>query len=148
MVNSDQGEEPLLTAEFFSDKSDWTSLDPTWLDRVPDGFGSALSFLSDEAICFYIPAYLSEDLKGNLKRVEPTFYLTHGFDSLSRDRRISPRRPETWTDYGKRRWSRLTMEQTSAVVHYLEWRLETDGIDLAYDASEALSAFWYDRASA
>ena len=33
----------------------------TLIDRAPDGFGSALSFFSDEAFRFYLPAYLIAD---------------------------------------------------------------------------------------
>lgn len=146
MINGVQGDEPRLTAVAFSDKDDWTQLESKWLDEAPNGWASALSFLADEAVCFYIPAFMSADLRGELERVEPVFHLVHGFDDFSRDQRIYPRRPETWTDYGKRRWSNLTFEQASAVVHYLEWRIKKDGSEVAIGASEALSAFWYDRA--
>ena len=147
MVNSVQGDEPMLTESAFSDKDDWTSLDSKWLDEAPDGWATALSFLSNEAICFYIPAYMVADLRGQLERVEPAFHLTHGFDDFSRDNRIWPGHAETWTDYGRERWSHLTATQAQAVVHYLEWRIERDGLDLAYTSQQALSAFWYDRAS-
>ena len=148
MVNSVQGEEPLLTATAFSDKDDWTQLDGKWLDEAPGGWATALNFLADEAVCFYIPAYIAANLRGALERVDPAFHLTHGFDNFSRNRPIHPRGAETWTDYGKRRWSHLTTKQASAIVRYLEWRLARDVIDIADDVSEALAAFWYDRASA
>ena len=148
MVNSVEGEEPLLTAEAFFDKDDWTRLDPKWLDEAPQGWATALSFLSDKAICFYIPAFIAADIRGELQRTEPTFHLTHGFDNFSRNQRIRPRASATWTDYAKQRWSYLASEQARAIVHYLEWRTEKDGLGIAYSASEALSAFWYDRASA
>ncbi|MFL6735318.1 MAG: hypothetical protein ACJ8EY_11580, partial [Sphingomicrobium sp.] len=57
MVNSINGDEPALTAAAFADKDDWTNLDWKWLDEAADGWASAMSFLSDEAACFYIPAY-------------------------------------------------------------------------------------------
>src|SRR4051812_47440669 len=79
MVNSVQGDEPLEAAACFADKEDWTELLPEWLDEVPDGLGSALHFLSDAAIRFYIPAYLAADLAGGLRSVEPAFSLVHGF---------------------------------------------------------------------
>ncbi len=148
MANSVQGEEPLLTAKAFSDKDDWTWLDSKWLDEAPEGWATALSFLSDEAICFYIPAFISADLRRELERAEPTFHLTHGFNDFSRDQHIWPRAPETWTEYGAQRWSHLTLEQVRAVVHYLEWRIVKDGMGIAHGASQALSLFWYDRARA
>ena len=147
MVNSAQGEEPRLTAEAFADKDDWTQLDHKWLDEAPEGWATALNFLSDEAICFYIPAFIAADLRGELERAEPAFHLTHGFDNFSRDQRIRPRSPETWTDYGKQRWSHLTSDQARAIIHYLEWRIEKDGLDIAYSESESLSTFWYARAT-
>jgi hypothetical protein len=148
MANSVQGEEPLLTGRAFSDKDDWTQLDSGWLDEAPDGWATALSFLSDEAICFYIPAFIAADLRGELERAEPAFHLAHGFDGFSRDQPIRPRAPETWTDYGKQRWSHLTSEQARAIVRYLEWRIAKDGTDIGHGIAEALSAFWYDRAKA
>jgi hypothetical protein len=114
--------------------------------RSSRGLGTALSFLSDEAACFYIPAFIAADLRGELKRAEPAFHLTHGFDNFSRDQPIGPRAPETWTEHGKQRWSHLTSEQACAIVRYLEWRIAKDGMDVACAESEALSAFWYDRA--
>ena len=148
MANSLRGDEPQLTAEAFSDKEDWTELDPHWLDEAPDGLASALNFLADEALCFYIPAYIVADLRGQLERSEPTFQLTHGFDNFSRDQRIWSRNSETWTDFAKARWSHLTRGQARAIVQYLEWRINKDGREFAYPVQEALSGFWYHRASA
>lgn len=59
LVNSAQGYEPLRVIAAFDDKDDWTKLAPEWLDKVPSGLGSALSFLADEALRFYIPLTLS-----------------------------------------------------------------------------------------
>lgn len=145
MANSVQGDEPLLTAKAFLDKDDWTQLNSEWLDEAPDGWSSAINFLADEAVCFYIPAFIAADLRGELTRVEPVFHLVTDFDNRSRDQPINSGRPETSSEYGRRRWSRLTLKQASAIVQYLEWRIKKDGIA---DASEALSAFWYDRANA
>jgi hypothetical protein len=76
LVNS-EGDEPLRVIAAFDDKDDWTTLAPEWLDKVPSGLGSALSFLADEAICFYIPAYIVADMTTALQMVDPTFTLTH-----------------------------------------------------------------------
>jgi hypothetical protein len=146
MVNSVLGDEPARVALAFADKTNWTTIDPKWLDGVPDGFASALSFLSDEAICFYIPAYLEADMTVGLIQSEPVYHLVHGFDVRSRHQRIWPNRTETWTDYSVARWSRLTTPQVKAVVHYLDWRASRDPYD-ATSISEALSWFWCKRAS-
>jgi hypothetical protein len=147
MVNSVRGDEPLQVAADFADKDDWTRLLPEWLDAAPDGLASALSFLADEAIRFYIPAYLTADLMGALHQADPAFALVHGFDDMSRDRRIWPRHEKTWTDLARARWDGLTRQQAVAVVHYLEWRVERDGMHVANNIVEALRAYWYARAA-
>ncbi len=147
MVNSLQGLEPLQVAADFADKDDWTKLLPECLDAAPDGLASALSFLGEEAIRFYIPAYLAADLMGALHRVDPTFTLISGIDDMSRGQRIWRRKEETWSDFARARWDGLTQSQCAAVVHYLEWRVERDGLDIAHSVVEALAAYWYARAA-
>ncbi|KWT66906.1 hypothetical protein APY04_2313 [Hyphomicrobium sulfonivorans] len=147
MVNSVYGDEPFLIKAEFTDKDDWTKLTPEWLDVVPKGLASALSFLSNEAIRFYIPAFLAADLNGALDRVDPTFTLFHGFDNSSRHRRISPTKDETWTDFARHRWDHLTQAQAIAIVHYLEWRIEQDGLFMHRETTEALATYWYPRAA-
>ena len=142
-----EGDEPTHTAAAFADKDDWTDLDWKWLDEAADGWASALSFLSDEAACFYIPAYMVADVNGVLERVDPAFHLTYGFDSSSFGKRVSPDRSATSTDYATKRWSHLTAAQVSAVVHYLEWRLSRGDTFDGPIIAEALSAFWYRRAA-
>lgn len=146
LVNSHLGSEPWETAREFENKDDWTTLDSDWLDVTPYPLGSALSFLSDDAICFYIPAYIAADLAGLLKRVNPVFHLTHGFDNESRNRRISKTDDETWGAYAARRWQSLNTDQVCAVVHYLEWYIGRKGLDFAREAHQALQTYWYPRA--
>lgn len=147
MVNSRQGDEPLRVEADFADKDDWTTLRPDWLDASPDGLGSALSFLAEEAIRFYIPAYLAADLTGGLHGVDPVFSLVHGFDDMSRHRRIRPRKERTWTDFARARWDGLSREQAAAVAHYLEWRVARDGMIVGRAVTEALKAYWYARSA-
>ncbi|WOI52024.1 DUF6714 family protein [Parvularcula sp. LCG005] len=147
LVNSLQGDEPAQVEADFSDKDDWTKLSPSWLDRVPDGLGSALSFLSNEAIRFYIPAFMAADLAGALHRVDPAFHLVHGFDDKSRRRKIRADKRETWGDVACACWDRLAQDQVCAIVHYLEWRVERDGTDIEHRVVEALAAYWYPRAA-
>lgn len=146
MANTVQDSEPHLTAEAFANKDDWTRLDGRWLDQAPNGYASALNFLSDAAVCFYIPAYMTADLRNELEHAEPLYQLISGFDTATRQQPIRVGSAETWTDYGKRRWSLLTTEQACAIVHYLEWHVKKDDEFLASLASEALAFFWYDRA--
>src|ERR1700687_5966157 len=74
---SNEGDEPYLVEEAFKGKTDWRVLDPTFLDRAPDGYASALSFFSDEAFHFFLPAYMLADIRGQLDCTTPVFHLTH-----------------------------------------------------------------------
>jgi hypothetical protein len=144
LVNTKRGDEPMQVAHAFADKTDWTLLDPDWLEQQED----ALSFFSHEAICFYIPAFIAADLKGQLGNPDPVFALTHGFADGTGAERIHPRKPETWSDYARARWAGLTSPQARAIVHYLEWKIAGTGVQRQPRATEALHAFWYERASA
>ena len=115
--------------------------------RWPTKHSSALSFLADEAIRFYITAYLVADLAGALHRAEPTFTLTLGFNDTSRDKRIWPRRKKTWTDFARARWDALSQKQAGAIVLYLEWCVERGGRIMERSTVEALAAYWHPRAA-
>jgi hypothetical protein len=149
--NSAQGDEPLRVIAAFDDKDDWTKLTPEWLDNVPNGLGSALGFLSDDAICFYIPAYMVADMTIALQMVDPAFTLTNGFAHKSHHERVEPQREKTSTEYARNRWRRLSHGQVVAVVHYLEWWLQRDRQDHGHivdsNIAEALGTYWYDRAA-
>jgi hypothetical protein len=95
---SNEGNEPYLLEQEFKGKSDWMPLDPAFLDRAPDGYASALSFFSDEAFRFYLPAYLLADIDGRLESANPVFHLTHGLTDSGRAEKVNPRR------YGERTW--------------------------------------------
>lgn len=145
LVDSYLGDEPADTERAFTYKEDWTQLDAGWLDKVPGGLGSAMSFLSDEAICFYLPAFIAADVQRRLERVRPSFHLVHGFDEDSRHKLIGGLSKGTWTERATERWQRLTAEQVAAVVHYLEWKVALEGVDFAGEETEALAYYWYPR---
>ncbi len=143
LVNDSRGDEPAEVARAFQDKTDWTRLDCAWLDHEY----VALSFLSNEALCFYIPAYMAADLGGHLGMADPAFILTNGLAYGRESERIHRRKPETMGDRAKERWASLTPAQALAIVHFLEWRIErsgpgNDGI------ADALRSYWYERAGA
>jgi hypothetical protein len=142
LVNSAQGDEPLAVARAFRDKTDWTALRDDWLEAIP----CALHFLSNEALCFYIPAFMAADICGRLNMADPVFALTHGFAHGVSDTPIRGRSGPTWGDYARERWAPLTSAQARAIVRYLEWGVAqqkpgSDGI------AEALAGYWYARAS-
>jgi hypothetical protein len=49
LTKSREGAEPMLLERKFRGRDDWKGLDPSFIDQTPDGFGTALSFFSDEA---------------------------------------------------------------------------------------------------
>lgn len=143
---SSEGEEPFLVEAAFADKDDWRTIDPAFLDTAPDGFRSALSFLSDEAFRYFLPAYLVADLHGRLDEVDPVFHLCHGFTDASRDQPLNPRRfgRRTWFDACSHRMSTFTPEEARAIVAYLRWRGERDDFDR--DAiDQAIRGYWNAR---
>ena len=145
--DSDQGDEPFMVEHEFYGKSDWRVLSPEFIDGALSGLGSALSFFSDAAFRFYLPAYLLADIDGKLERSNPVFHLTYGF-CRSRQKRITPRGSEDRTrrDRACERFSTFTREEVVAVVAYLEFKSASD--DLARDMiDEALLDYWYERAA-
>lgn len=143
---SNEGDEPYLVERDFIGKTDWRALDAEFIDRAPDGLGSALSFFSDEAFHFFLPAYLIADIDDLLERSDPVFHLTHGLDDASRDKRINPRR------YGERTWFHeksckhaiFTRAEVAAIVAYLRFRGELDNFDQE-SIEQAIRNYWIQR---
>jgi hypothetical protein len=127
----------------FKDKIDWAKLEPEWLSLAPRGMRSAMSFLGNEAICFYLPAFLIADIKRELDGSPWSSLIYHSrFDGSEQDRsrRLS---------YFMERWRRLTPKQCLAVAHYLELQLTDTWINASNgQAIEiALRDYWYPRVS-
>ena len=137
-------DEPRRVAEVFADKTDWRTLDSAFLDRAPDGQGSALSFLSDAAWRFYLPAFLIADLRGELSHARPLHTIVGGLTDEDRERRINPRLygERTWGDNARHRLSMLDDAQVRAVSAYLEVKARASAFD-ARLVTEARAA-WFD----
>jgi len=144
---SSDGEEPYLLEREFAGKTDWRTLDAAFLDNAPDGFATALSFFSDEAMRFYLPAYLLADLDERLQRVEPAFHLTHGLTAATREQFVNPRRygTLTWSSAAVYRLSIFDAAQSEAIVAYLECVAARDEFS-RNDIADALP-FWRTRAA-
>src|SRR5258707_15498197 len=145
---SNEGDEPYLLEEEFKGKTDWHVLDPIFLDQAPGGYGSALSFLSDEAFHFFLPAYMIADIQGQLERSNPVFHLTHGLDDSSPDQRINPRRfgQRTWLEHARHKFAIFSCDEASAIVAYLVFKRESD--DFERDRiDQALRNYWNERAA-
>jgi hypothetical protein len=145
---SDEGEEPFLIEREFAGKSDWTKLDPRFLDQAPDGFGSALSFFSDEAFRNYLPAFLTDDIAGLLERQDPVFHLTHGLTDETIPQRINPRRygEQTWFDEARHKFAKFGKPEAAAVVAYLQYKQRLDEFDRER-IEQALRNYWLERAN-
>ncbi len=151
LTNSREGTEPALLEEEFKGKTDWRTLDPSFIDQAPDGFGTALSFFSDEAFHFYLPAYLLADLHGRLKQADVVFALTHGLDGESRNQKINPRRygERTWFEHARHKFAMFNAQEAAAIVCYLTYKCETGAITDYERAriNEALDNYWTARAA-
>lgn len=145
---SNEGTEPFLLEQEFAGKSDWRLLTPEFLDQAPDGYGSALSFFSDEAFRFYLPAYLIAEIDERLGRSDPTFHLTYGLSDSDKQKPVNRRRygARTWFEEKSHQLATLDGKQASAVVAYLRYKRQQD--DFYREAiDQALANFWLERAS-
>ena len=91
---SNEGDEPYELEDQFKGKTDWQTLEASFLDQASGG----LSFFSDEAFRFFLPAFLIADIGGGLCDVEPVYHLCHGLDDFGKVEKVNPRR------YGERTW--------------------------------------------
>ncbi len=147
LAGSIEGDEPALLASEFRGKTDWRALDAAFLDEAPDGFSSALSFFSDEAFRFFLPAYLIASVDEQLESVEPVFHLIHGLTNASRDELVNPRRygDQTWFDARAARFAAFNVAESQAVVAYLRL-MRARGAANRREIDEALANFWAAKA--
>jgi hypothetical protein len=135
----------------FQDKRDWRLLTPEFLDWAPDGFGSALSFFSDEAFRFYLPAYLIAELRGQLQSVDPLYHVTRGLADNSKDELINPLRYgcRTWMDHARHKFAVFNNSQARAIAAFIAYRRDTAETDLdRREADQALNNYWLPRTMA
>jgi hypothetical protein len=145
---SNEGDEPYLLEREFAGKSDWRTLEPSFLDQAPDGYASALSFFSDEAFRFYLPAYLIADIDGGLARTTPSFDLTYGLEDRAKTEKLNPRRygERTWFESSRHKFAVFDRAQAAAIVAYLEFKRESDEFARPM-IDQALENYWRDRAA-
>lgn len=146
ICGSVEGDEPSSLRKEFADVPEWSSLSPSFMDKTPDGYGSALSFFSDEAFRYYLPAFLIAGLDDELQTADPVFHLTHGLNSLATER-INPRRygERTYGDAARYKFSLFTPEQCAAIVAYLKFKAAQDDF-AAMKIRPALENYWTIRA--
>jgi hypothetical protein len=148
---SDEGDEPYRLEKEFQGKNDWSALAPEFIDNAPGGLASALSFFSDEAFRFYLPAYVIADIDQKLSRADPLFHLTHGLDDESKGERINPRRfgDRTWFEYQRFKFSIFSVPQVRALIGYLEYKRGLEDLPEFQRAQieQALRNYWNGRAA-
>jgi hypothetical protein len=147
--DSEEGEEPRLLEVDFADKQDWRVLDGAFLDQAPDGYGSALSFFSNEALRYFGPAYLIADLEGQLERVDVASRLSGPFTDEARTKLVNPPRYGDLTlfESARQRFAAFTREEVAAIVAYLEYKAATDEFE-GEMIRQALANYWRPRLEA
>lgn len=143
---SNEGEEPYLLEDEFSEVPPWTSLDAEFLDQAPGGFGTALHFFSRAALRYYLPAYMIADVRGALALAEPAFSLWSGFDDEKRETPVNPRRYGAWTWFEARaeRCEVFTRDEADAIIAYLEFVAARERFSRA-KIEQALHNYWRPR---
>ncbi|MDD2806419.1 MAG: hypothetical protein PHV33_12770 [Elusimicrobiales bacterium] len=148
LKGSMEGDEPYRVEKEFKGKTDWRVLDPEFLDRAPGGLGSALSFFSDEAFRFYLPAYLLADIDGKLEFCDLAYRLTGQLEKKPEESGVINRKrygDRTWWDYMTFRLSVFSREQCSAIAEYLRFKLESPDSN-KFVIEKALEHYWDPRA--
>lgn len=149
LVGSSEGDEPRQVAQAFRDKRDWRLLSPAFLDSAPNGLRSAFGFFSDEALRFFLPAYLLADLAGGLKEVDMVFHLTYGLDDAGKSQLVNPVRygARTMFQSAAYRFSVLDSEQSRVIASYLKHKLRDVGAWQVQQESirQALRNYWQPR---
>lgn len=140
------GEEPDALRAAFAGRSDWTTLDPEFLDPAPDGWGSALSFFSAEALQFYLPAYLVADLQGHLDTADPSFRLCLFVTPQGGARKLAKfYGGGTLGEHARKEFGIFSAGQVAVIVDYLWWKLDRRSYDPIIE--QALEHYWLPRAA-
>jgi hypothetical protein len=145
LTDSTYGDEPSALAKEFRGEDDWRQLDAEFLDQAPDGWASALSFFSKNALRFYLPAYMIADIRGLLSSSDPAFRLCAFLTPLGEKKKIA----KMWGGGTMGERARADFEcydnqQVSVIVDYLWWKLESLG-GRRLIIEQALENYWLER---
>jgi hypothetical protein len=145
LTSSTYGEEPEALKREFKGERDWRILDANFLDRAPEGWHTALSFFSDRAFVFYLPAYLIADLQNQLFEVTVEFHLCYGLTSDTANTKIAKIWGGSTTGQtARRKYDQFNAAQVAAIVAYLQWKLEQQADE---NTTQALEQYWLARAA-
>ena len=143
ITSSTYGEEPAALQREFIGKRDWRSIDSKFLDQSPEGWHTALSFFSDRAFHFYLPAYLIADLQEELTEVYPEFHLYYGLTATNENTKIA----DIWGggtvgSHARQRFNHFSTAQAAVIVDYLQWHLSSSEDP---EIIQALDNYWFHR---
>jgi hypothetical protein len=139
LVAQSYGEEPDLVRDRFTGQNNWNKLTPEFID-----FDGALSFFSDKAFRFYIPAFMIADINEQLENNNPYVRLCSFLTPESETKKIA----KTWGggtmgDRAKECFKHFSDEQVNAIIAYLNWKLLQDKNNLIIE--QALQNYWLKR---
>ncbi|HMK42985.1 MAG TPA: DUF6714 family protein [Dissulfurispiraceae bacterium] len=143
--DSSEGDEPFLLEAEFQHVPDWRQVDVAFIDQAPDGFGSALSFFSNKAFRYYLPAYLLADLRDELQQANPLLHLWHGLVDGQLDIPVNERRYGSWTwlEAMADQFQNFSPAEVTAIVAYLGYKAKHDELGLDRPMIEqALRNYW------
>jgi hypothetical protein len=139
IVAPSYGEEPELVRAHFYGQSDWENLTPQFLDL--DG---AISFLSDVAFRFYLPAFMIADINEQLNFNDPSIRLCWAVTPQTENQKIAKVFGSgTIGERAKKCFDEINKEQVNAVVAYLRWKLLQD--ENNNTIKQALDHYWLKR---
>ena len=159
LLGSREGDEPFEEVEPFRGKRRWQEIPPDFLDAHP----AALSFFSEGALRFFLPAYLVADLNDRLRIADPVTSLIHAFSDVEvtvakgertftihsgQSALLNPQRYGAMTlfDYARCRFSVFTREEAGAIVAYLRYQRAQEDLEQMRDQIDAaLGRFWVER---
>ncbi|BFM39023.1 DUF6714 family protein [Synechocystis sp. LKSZ1] len=145
LTDNHNGDEPTALIKAFFRKTDWQKLDAKFLDQTPDGWGSALSFFSNAAFQFYLPAYMIADIRGELLLSDPSIRLCSSLVSMVENKKIA----KVWGggtmgERAREEFAHYDAQQVSAIVSYLWWKLEASD-DYNPMIEQAMENYWLNR---
>ena len=161
MCGSDHGDEPAEYALEFKGL-DWRTLHPEFLSY----HSAALSFFTDAAFAYFLPAFMMADVLGEAGNADLVFQLTHGlyeeppFDLTSLNPEalqasglaaedlewLQESVQETsiidWHAYALQRFAGFRLQERQAIVRYLAYRAARGWDFEAQKIHEALDSYW------
>lgn len=148
LTDSNYGDEPEALVRAFQGKTDWHELDAKFLDDAPEGWHNALSFFSNAAFQFYLPAYLIADIRDELMEQDPAFHLCINLSPAAEQCKIATMHGGgTMGSLARARFDQFSSTQTDAIVAYLYWKMDSIPIDdpTYPDIAQAMDYYWLKR---